>query len=217
MIDYRQREVELLEAVVDRLVDGQVIGWFHGALEFGPRALGGRSLLADPRNPDMRDRLNRLVKQREGFRPFAPSVLEDHATAHFHLTEPAPFMAQTCAVHSPLALPAITHVDGSARPQTVNDADLPRFAALLDAFHRRTGCPLLVNTSFNVAGEPIVATPADALSTFAVSAIDALVLEDFLLDRRGLPDGWAQRVAAWRPVAAAVDATGLRDALYSFV
>jgi carbamoyltransferase len=217
LIDYRQREDELLQAVVDRLVDGQVIGWFHGALEFGPRALGGRSLLADPRNPDMRDRLNRLVKQREAFRPFAPSVLEAHATAHFDLAAPAPFMAQTCAVRSPLSLPAITHVDGSARPQTVNAADLPRFAALLDAFHRRTGCPLLVNTSFNVAGEPIVATPADALSTFAVAAIDALVLEDCLLDRRDLPPDWAQRVTAWRPVDAVADAVGLRETLYSFV
>ncbi len=216
VVDYRMRETGLLEAVVDRLVDGQVIGWFHGALEFGPRALGARSLLADPRDPDMRDRLNRLVKQREAFRPFAPSVLEAHASAHFDLAEPAPFMAQTCAVRSLLALPAITHVDGSARPQTVSAADLPRFAALLEAFHRRTGCPLLVNTSFNVAGEPIVATPADALSTFAAAAIDALVLEDFLLDRRDLPPGWAQRVTAWQPVVAAVDATGLRDALYSF-
>jgi carbamoyltransferase len=196
-VDYRGREAELLEAVVDRLVRGEVIGWFHGALELGPRALGARSLLADPRDPGMRDRLNRLVKKREAFRPFAPSVLADRAAEHFDLDHPSPFMLETCAVRSPLDLPAITHVDGSARPQTVDPAVAPRYAALLAAFQRRTGCPLLVNTSFNVAGEPIVGSPVDALFSLGTSGIDALVLEDFLLDRGGLPDGWGERLAAW--------------------
>jgi carbamoyltransferase len=196
-VDYRGREAELLEAVVDRLVRGEVIGWFHGALELGPRALGARSLLADPRDPGMRDRLNRLVKKREAFRPFAPSVLADRAAEHFDLDHPSPFMLETCAVRSPLDLPAVTHVDGSARPQTVDPAVAPRYAALLAAFQRRTGCPLLVNTSFNVAGEPIVGSPIDALFSLGTSGIDALVLEDFLLDRGGLPDGWGERLAAW--------------------
>jgi len=196
-VDYRGREAELLEAVVDRLVRGEVIGWFHGALELGPRALGARSLLADPRDPGMRDRLNRLVKKREAFRPFAPSVLADRAAEHFDLDHPSPFMLETCAVRSPLDLPAVTHVDGSARPQTVDPAVAPRYAALLAAFRRRTGCPLLVNTSFNVAGEPIVGSPIDALFSLGTSGIDALVLEDFLLDRGGLPDGWSERLAAW--------------------
>src|SRR6185369_5390065 len=198
-VDYRGREAELLEAVVDRLVRGEVIGWFHGALELGPRALGARSLLADPRDPGMRDRLNRLVKKREAFRPFAPSVLADRAAEHFAIDHPSPFMLETCAVTSPLALPAITHVDGSARPQTVDPAVAPRYAALLEAFRRRTGCPLLVNTSFNVAGEPIVASPVDALFSLGTSGIDVLVLEDFMIDRAGLPDGWGERLAAWRP------------------
>jgi len=225
-VDFRGREAELLEAVVDRLVRGEVIGWFHGALELGPRALGARSLLADPRDPGMRDRLNRLVKKREAFRPFAPSVLAEHAAEHFALAHPSPFMLETCAVTSPLELPAITHVDGSARPQTVDptpSAAAPRYAALLEAFHRRTGCPLLVNTSFNVAGEPIVASPVDALFSLGTSGIDALVLEDFLLDRAALPEGWGERLAAWRRPGGARSSfaadrrSAISEELYTFV
>jgi carbamoyltransferase len=219
-LDLRGREDELLERVVDLLAARKVVGWFHGAMEFGPRALGGRSLLADPRDPDVRERLNRLVKKREAFRPFAPSVLAAHAAAHFDLDRPSPFMLDTCAVTSPLALPAITHVDGSARPQTVDAAVAPRFAALLAAFHRRTGCPLLVNTSFNVRGEPIVCSPVDALFTMANSAIDALVLEDFVLERAALPANLPDLLAAWRtgsasPVARRTSA--ISEALYTFV
>ncbi|HEX3527995.1 MAG TPA: carbamoyltransferase N-terminal domain-containing protein [Thermoanaerobaculia bacterium] len=220
-VDFRNRTAELLEAVVDRLTRGEVVGWFHGALEMGPRALGARSLLADPRDPGMRDRLNRLVKKREAFRPFAPSVLADHAAEHFALDHPSPFMLETCAVTSPLALPAITHVDGSARPQTVDPAVAPRYAALLAAFERRTGCPLLVNTSFNVAGEPIVASPVDALLSLGMSGasgIDALVLEDFLLDRADLPDGWGERLAAWTvPQRSTGPRSAISEELYTFV
>lgn len=197
-LDFRGREGDLLEAVVDRLAGGKVVGWFHGRMEMGPRALGGRSLLADPRDPAMRERLNAQVKKREAFRPFAPSVLAAAAARHFDLDHPSPFMLETCAVRSELDLPAITHVDGSARPQTVDPAVSPRYAALLGAFERRTGCPLLVNTSFNVAGEPIVASPLDALSSLATSGIDALVLEDFLLDRAALPESWADTLPLWR-------------------
>jgi len=219
--DYRGREEELLEAVVDRLVGGRVVAWFHGAMEFGPRALGGRSLLADPRDPGIRERLNRSVKKREAFRPFAPSVLAGEAAGHFDLADPehdgtGPFMLETCRVRSPLELPAVTHVDGSARPQTVDPAVRPRYAALLAAFHHRTGCPLLVNTSFNVAGEPIVCTPVDALFTLGASEIDALVLEDFLIDRTALPEQWPELLAAWErgggPAGAALPAH-----LYTFV
>jgi carbamoyltransferase len=234
-VDYRGRTTDLLEAVVDRLVRGEVVGWFHGALELGPRALGARSLLADPRDPGMRDRLNRLVKKREAFRPFAPSVLAGYAAEHFDLDHPSPFMLETCAVTSPLDLPATTHVDGSARPQTVDPladpAVGPRYAALLEAFRRRTGCPLLVNTSFNVAGEPIVGSPVDALFSLGTSGIDALVLEDFLLDRAGLATGWAagweERLAVWRqsPGGGGVDGVGgaggrrsaISEELYTFV
>jgi carbamoyltransferase len=218
--DFRGREADLLEAVVDGLERGQVVGWLHGPMELGPRALGGRSLLADPRDPQMRDRLNRLVKKREAFRPFAPSVLAGHAAAHFALDHPSPYMLETCRVISPLDLPAVTHVDGSARPQTVDPGTSPRYAALLEAFHRRTGCPLLVNTSFNVRGEPIVASPADALSCMGVSGIDAVVLEDFLIDRALLPENWADLLPAWRERARSGFAGGesaIRGDLYTFV
>jgi carbamoyltransferase len=196
--DFRAREADLLEAVVDRLAAGKVVGWFHGRMEMGPRALGARSLLADPRDPEMRGRLNRMVKKREAFRPFAPSVLAAHAAGHLDLDHPSPFMLETCQVRSPLDLPAVTHVDGSARPQTVDPAVMPRYAALLEAFRRRTGCPMLVNTSFNVQGEPIVCSPVDALLCFGTTEIDCLVLEDFVLDRDGLPEGWPELLEAWR-------------------
>jgi len=218
--DFGGREADLLEAVVDRLVERQVVGWLHGPMELGPRALGARSILADPRDPEVRERLNRLVKKREAFRPFAPSVLLEHAAQHFDLDHPSPFMLETCQVISPLALPAITHVDGSARPQTVDPVDCPRFAALLETFYRRTGCPILLNTSFNVADEPIVGSPVDALFGLGTSGIDVLVLEDFLLDRRALPEGWGEILAAWQPDTGspfARERTVLGESLYTFV
>jgi len=222
-LDFRHRETDLLDAVVDRLEARKVVAWFHGALELGPRALGARSLLADPRDPEMRERLNRLVKKREAFRPFAPSVLAGHAAAHFDLGapgHPSPFMLEACRVISPLDLAAVTHVDGSARPQTVDAAVAPRFAALLEAFHRRTGCPLLVNTSFNVRGEPIVATPVDALLCFASTGIDTLVLEDFVIDRDRLPPDWADLIPAWRQRSRsgfARQPSAVSEDLYTFV
>jgi len=219
--NFSGREAELLESVVDRLAAGRVVGWFHGALELGPRALGQRSLLADPRDPGMRDRLNRLVKKREEFRPFAPSVLLEHAAEHFDLDHPSPFMLETCQVTSPIALPAITHVDGSARPQTVDPALLPRYAALLAAWAHRTGCPVLLNTSFNVADEPIVCTPEDALFSLGTSGIDSLVLEDFVLDREELPENWGDLLAAWRAAAPASPfgrgRSAIQENLYTFV
>ena len=219
--DFRGREAGLLEAAVDRLEAGRVVGWFHGALEIGPRALGQRSLLADPRDPGMRDRLNRLVKKREEFRPFAPSVLLEHAGEHFDLDHPSPFMLETCRVISPLALPAITHVDGSARPQTVDPAALPRYAALLAAWARRTGCPVLLNTSFNVADEPIVCTPEDALVSLGTSGIDSLVLEDFVLDREDLPEGWGSLLDSWRAASPSSpfgrERSAIQENLYTFV
>lgn len=218
--DHRGLEAALLEAVAARLAVGRVVGWFHGAMEFGPRSLGARSLLADPRDPEMRARVNHKVKKREGFRPFAPSVLISEAAQHFDLDHPSPFMLETCRVRSPLALPAITHVDGSARPQTVDPTAAPRFAALLEAFHRRTGCPILLNTSFNVRGEPIVCSPVDALFCFGQSEIDTLVLEDFVIDREHLPACWAELLPLWERRALGVT-TGSRSAisehLYTFV
>ncbi|MCB1035735.1 MAG: carbamoyltransferase, partial [Acidobacteria bacterium] len=218
VLDFRGREEALLTAVVDRLEARKTIGWFQGAMEFGPRALGARSILGNPLDPEVRDRLNRAVKQREPFRPFAPSVLEEEASKHFRLDHPSPFMLETCAVSSPLALPGITHVDGSARPQTVGSAH-PRYRRLLEAFGRRTGCPMLVNTSFNVAGEPIVCSPADALSCFSAASLDTLVLEDFLIDAAVLPAGWTERVRASRRRLGGGEGpeSGVREALYTFV
>jgi carbamoyltransferase len=185
-MDYRGREDALVAAVAERLAAGKVIGWFCGRMEFGPRSLGARSILADPRQPTMRDRINALVKKRESFRPFAPAVLATRSGEHFDLDHASPFMLETCQVHSPLALPAITHVDNSARVQTVDESTSPRFAALLDAFDRRTDCPMLLNTSFNLNDEPIVCTPTDALLCFLRSTIDTLVLEEFVIDRSAL-------------------------------
>ncbi len=192
-LDFRGREAELLDATVDRLVRGEVLGWFQGRMEFGPRALGARSILADPRRPEMRDLVNSRVKQRESFRPFAPAVLEPHAGEHFALDHASPFMLETCRVTSQLELPAITHVDGSARVQTVDGATNPRFAELLRRFHARTGCPILLNTSFNMRGQPIVRSPLDALVCFLQSQIDCLVLGDFLIDRTSVPESWFER------------------------
>jgi carbamoyltransferase len=216
--DFRRCPDAIAEEAARRLATGQVVGWFQGAMELGPRALGGRSILANPMDPDVRDRLNRSVKRREGFRPFAPAVLAERAGDHFDLDRPSPFMTETCRVASPLDLPAVTHVDGSARPQTVDRETCPRFARLLEAYERRTGCPVLLNTSLNVRGEPIVCSPVDALFTLADAGLDALVIEDFLLDRRELPEGMAATLAAWRPSPGGRGTeSAVHETLYTFV
>jgi carbamoyltransferase len=181
---------ELNKTICQRLIEGKVIGWFQGRMEFGPRSLGARSILADPRRSDMRDRINALVKKREAFRPFAPAVLEEKVHEHFDLDHPSPFMLEVCQVRSPLELPAITHVDGSARVQTVNSKTNPRFAALINEFDHQTGCPILLNTSFNMRDEPIVCHPVDAIRCFVRSQIDTLVLGDFIIDRTFIPEFW---------------------------
>jgi carbamoyltransferase len=183
-IDCRNDTERLLRLTAEKLNDGEVVGWFSGRMEFGPRSLGNRSILADPRNSEMRDRINAMVKKRESFRPFAPAVLDIKASQHFDLDHASPFMLETCQVISPLSLPAITHVDGSARVQTVHKETNERFYALLQQFDSLTGCPILLNTSFNVKGEPIVCTPEDAVSCFVTTDIDCLVLGDFIIERR---------------------------------
>jgi len=183
--DCRGAEDTLLSLTAKRLADGKVIGWFQGRMEFGPRSLGARSILADPRNPEMRDRINSMVKKREGFRPFAPAIIESKATEYFDIDHQSPFMLETCKVISSVDLPAITHVDGSARLQTVNEETNRRFYKLLMAFADNTGCPILLNTSFNVKGEPIVCSPEDGLKCFVLSDIDCLVIEDFIVDKSG--------------------------------
>ena len=168
------------DATAVALASGAIVGWFQGRSEFGPRALGNRSILADPRDPRMQRVLNEKVKRRERFRPFAPAVLEDRASEWFELEGPSPMMLRVVPVRSD-RLPATTHIDGSARVQTVNREQNPRFHELLTAFDQRTGTPVLLNTSFNVAGEPIVESPDDALRSFRAGGIDLLVLGDHLL------------------------------------
>lgn len=191
---------DLARETARRLSAGQVIGWFQGRMEFGPRALGSRSILADPRDPGMRDRINELVKKRESFRPFAPALVAEQARDYMDLHQPSPFMLLTCQVTASVPLPAITHVDGSARPQTVSADVLPRFHALLRAFEAVTGCPVLLNTSFNERDEPIVCTPVDAIRCFLRCGLDALILEDILLDRRDVSPSWHDAVSRMPPV-----------------
>lgn len=199
--DHRRDEAEMLRRVAELIADGKVVGWFQGRMEFGPRALGGRSILADPRCPDMRDRINALVKKREAFRPFAPAVLADRAGQHFELDHESPFMLEVAQVTSRLDLPAITHVDGSARVQTVDATAMPRFAGLLQELDRLTGCPIVLNTSFNVRGEPIVCTPWDALRCFIRARIDVLVLQDLVIQREDIPASMVELLDFFAPVS----------------
>src|SRR5271166_6389787 len=167
--------------------DGKVIAWYRGAMEFGPRALGNRSILADPGRPEMRDRINAMVKKREAFRPFAPAVTIEEVDRWFDVPTMTalPYMIATVDVRQEYraALPAITHVDGSARVQTVSAADNPAFHALLKAVGRETGREIVLNTSFNVKGQPIVNTPREAVETFLGTGIDCLFIEDNLVVR----------------------------------
>jgi len=174
------------EALVERgaeLLDtAHVVGWYQGRLEWGPRALGHRSILGDPRHPEMRDIINRKIKFREGFRPFAPSVLEEYIGEYFEIDRPSPYMLLVAPVRKDKpALPAITHVDGSARIQSINREQDALYYELIDAFRRRTGCPLVINTSMNVRGEPIVNTPEDAYLCFMRTNMDALVAGPFVM------------------------------------
>jgi carbamoyltransferase len=168
------------------IADGRIVGWFQGRAEFGPRALGNRSILADPRGAEMKDTLNARVKFREWFRPFAPSVLEERCGEWFSSGVPSPFMLR---VYDTLpekrdAVPAITHVDGTARVQTVNRQQNARYCDLIEAFHASTGVPMVLNTSFNIRGEPIVNSVADALKCFFTTDMDALFVGDFQILRR---------------------------------
>ena len=179
----------LLGRTVDRLVAGKVVGWFQGRFEWGPRALGNRSILADPRRADMKDIVNNKIKFREPFRPFAPSVLEEAAGQYFDLPEPghqmpARFMSLVVPVRPDMgkAIPAVDHM-GTARIQTVRRDHNPLYYDLIQRFGEASGVPVLLNTSFNVRGEPIVNSPAEALNTFADSGIDTLVMGNYLLDK----------------------------------
>lgn len=169
------------------IAQGRVLAWFHGRMEFGARALGNRSIVADPTDPSMRDRVNMMVKKRESFRPFAPAVLSEVANDWFVLSEGADHSFMTIIVdvrpqHRD-RLPAVTHVDGSARAQTVSASDNPRFYKLISAVGKRTGVPMVLNTSFNVRGQPIVNTPGEAIDTFLRTELDYLYLENVKIGR----------------------------------
>jgi len=187
----------LLEATVDRLIDGKVVGWFQGLMEFGARALGNRSLLADPRRTDMRDIINLRIKFREKFRPFAPSILEEHVGEWFEIDEPAPYMEKVFPIREErrAEIPAVTHVDGSGRLQSVSKETNPRYHALISAFHKRTGVPIMLNTSLN-ENEPVVRLPQEAISCFLRTDMDVLVLGNCFIDRHApsFPEHLRERV-----------------------
>jgi len=186
---YRVVPDEELAAETARLIaEGNVVGWFQGRMEFGPRALGGRSILADPRDPKMRDTLNMKIKFREGFRPFAPSVLADKASEWFDIDCDSPYMLLVAQVRDgKRVIPSVTHVDNSARLQTVTREESPLYYDVIKAFEARTGVPIVINTSFNVRGEPIVCTPHDAYLCFMRTNMDHLVLGHHVLDKQAQP------------------------------
>ncbi|HZL48774.1 MAG TPA: carbamoyltransferase N-terminal domain-containing protein [Solirubrobacteraceae bacterium] len=213
----RVEEDELLGAVARKLAEGSVVGWFQGRMEYGPRALGARSILGDPRDPGMQRRMNMKIKFRESFRPFAPAVLLEHAAEYFDLDRPSPYMLLVAEVAEAervdtaardgatgmdllnvprSTIPAVTHVDFSARVQTVSERENRPFHRLLSAFHEITGCPVLINTSFNVRGEPIVNTPRDAYTCFMRTGIDVLAIGPFVLEKVEQP-AWREE-ADWR-------------------
>lgn len=181
---------QLFELVTDALVEGAVVGWFQGRAEFGPRALGNRSIIVDPRRGDAKDLLNEKIKRRESFRPFAPSILKEYTAEYFEQVDDVPYMEKVFRIRPEKRklIPAVTHVDGTGRLQTVEKIDAPRYHALISAFNRKTGVPVLLNTSFN-ENEPIVNTPEHALECFLRTNMDMLVLENFVISRRPLPVG----------------------------
>ena len=184
---------EMIEACAADLAQGRAVGWFQRRMEFGPRALGARSILGDPRSPTMQRTLNLKIKQRESFRPFAPAVTREAVADWFDLDRDSPYMLLVADVRTDRLprseIPAVTHVDNSARIQTVSSETNPRFHALLKAFERRTGCPVLVNTSFNVRGEPIVCTPEHAYRCFMGTDIETLAIGNCVLRKEDQPGG----------------------------
>ncbi|XBQ15930.1 MAG: carbamoyltransferase C-terminal domain-containing protein [Oceanicaulis sp.] len=173
------------ERVARLIAEGKIVGVMRGRAEFGPRALGHRSILADPRDPEMKDRINARVKRREGFRPFAPAILEDRTADWFDIATPSPFMATTrrWKPHAAARVPAVVHDDGTGRLQTVSAESDPWFHALISAFEAETGVPIVLNTSLNVMGKPIVHAVSDALAVYAGTGLDALVVENLLIEK----------------------------------
>ena len=185
---YKIRSTRLTDpaaTAAELLSQGKILGWYQGRMEFGPRALGSRSILADPRDPEMNAKVNNAVKFREWWRPFAPSFKKEAAPEYLESAYDSPFMILTAQVRPEKrsVIPSVTHVDGSARPQTVEKEINPLYYRLIDEFGKRTGVPVVMNTSFNLRGEAIVHTPTDAIRTFFSSGMDALLLGSFLVEK----------------------------------
>ncbi len=192
---------DLVKEVARKIEQGKVVGWVQGRMEFGPRALGHRSILADPRDPKMKDTVNLKIKFRETFRPFAPTVLEEKCTDYFELNQKSPYMLLVAPVReNKRVIPSVTHVDGSARIQTISREADPDFHNLIDEFGRLSGVPVVINTSFNVRGEPIVCTPGDAWRCFMRTRMDCLVINHFVLDKEKQtrkeepPESWLKKI-----------------------
>lgn len=187
-----QIEFEFVSSEISKMAgkavaEGKIIGWFQNRSECGPRALGNRSILADPRNPEMKNTLNKRVKFRESFRPFAPAVLWEYQEEYFLLKTPSPFMLMVCDVikSQQEKIPSVTHIDGTARIQTVLSNLCPKFYSLIYEFYQITNIPIVINTSFNIKGEPIVETPFDAINCFVNTQIDELYIGNFIVKRLG--------------------------------
>jgi len=180
----RYPESEIYEIVADRLINSGVVGWFNGRAEFGPRALGARSIIADPRRADAKDLLNSKIKRRESFRPFAPSILKEYVSEYFEINDDVPFMEKVFPIRKEKQslIPAVTHVDGTGRLQSVDRNTAPRYYQLIETFRQKTGIPILLNTSFN-ENEPIVNSPEHALECFLRTSMDMLVLENCVITR----------------------------------
>ena len=174
---------ELLEKTAKLISEGNIVGWYQGKMEWGPRALGCRSILADPRRAEMKDILNEKIKHRESFRPFAPSILEEFVSEFFDTNIPSPYMVMVVPIKKPDLIPAVTHVDGTGRLQSVNKNSNPLYYDLINEFYKITGVPVVINTSMNVMGEPIVNTPQDAYQMIKKTDMDYIILGNYLVKK----------------------------------
>ena len=174
-------EISSIKKCAKLISEGNVVGWYQGKMEWGPRALGNRSILADPRKKEMKDILNEKIKHRESFRPFAPSILEEHVSEYFDMNIPSPYMLMVAPVKKPDKIPAVTHVDGTGRVQTVSKNSNPLYHKLITEFHELTGVPVIINTSMNVKGEPIVNTPEQAYNMLTKTDMDYLFIKNFMV------------------------------------
>ncbi|MFA6036318.1 MAG: carbamoyltransferase C-terminal domain-containing protein [Candidatus Micrarchaeia archaeon] len=180
-----EKSGDIAGEVAGLLAKGKIVGWFQGRMEFGARALGNRSILADPTDASMKDKVNAAIKFREGFRPFCPSMLASAADEYLEHPHASPFMILTFETpeKKQREIPAVVHVDGTLRPQTVEQDVNPKYYRLISEFEKQSGVPVVLNTSFNVSGEPVVCAPKDALRTFYVSGMDYLALGDYLVKK----------------------------------